>query len=74
LEVPLKNRAELLSDYRLFNDDERFLEQQTSAVQALAMLPAYVLRYSDPADAATRVQDLLAAPRPDNFDSYGKTE
>lgn len=73
LYVPLRHRAQLLTEYRLFKDDERFLEQQTTAVQALATLPSYVLRYSDPADAARQVQNLLADPFPHKFGSSGET-
>lgn len=73
LDVPFQDRAKLLTEYRLFHDEERFLEQQTTAVRALANLPAYVLRYSDPHDAARKVQELLAAPLPHNFEFCGET-
>jgi hypothetical protein len=54
--------ARLLADSVLFHDDERFRKQQSTVLQALEELPAYVLRYgSDPAVAAATIRDLLAA-------------
>lgn len=52
----------LLAGSVLFQDDDRFLGQQTKVLHALEVLPAYVLRYGhDPAVAAAVAQDLLAA-------------
>lgn len=54
--------ARLLAGSVLFQDDDRFLGQQTRVLHALEVLPAYVLRYGhDPAVAAAVAQDLLAA-------------
>lgn len=54
--------ARLLAGSVLFQDDDRFLGQQTRVLHALEVLPAYVLRYgNDPVVAAVVARDLLAA-------------
>jgi hypothetical protein len=54
--------ARLLAESVLFQDDERFHEQQATVLHALEKLPAYVLRYgSNPEVAAATMRDLLAA-------------
>jgi hypothetical protein len=67
-EVPSVSRvarhdlARQLAESILFQDDERFREQQATVLHALEELPAYVLRYgSDPAVAAGTIRDLLAS-------------
>ena len=67
-EVPRVSRvarhdlARLLAESVLFQDDERFREQQATVLHALEGIPAYVLRYgSNPAVAAATMRDLLAA-------------
>lgn len=50
----------LLAEYALFKDEKKFFEGQSKVVEAVAELPAYLLRYGDdPAIAAVTARDLL---------------
>ena len=51
---------ERLTRSLLFEEEDRFHRQQETALNAVAALPAYELRYGpDPADAARVIQELL---------------